>query len=136
MRSSTWACPIVQRTTWSVSVECSIRIVTSSATRRCSAPPSLSSSDLVAARIATGSWGSGSPSWPVRLEERGGERADPLVVVVRRVAGDLVPDEVAEMSRHVDRFVDAQGAREDAHEGQAPDVGVGRGAYDLGDEGL
>ena len=162
---------MVQSTTWSVSLECSIRIVTSSATSRCRAPASLSSSDFVAARIATGSCGSGSSHGAttagrsgeervsdglgagqlgderevtgdrrghgtVRVDEGRRERADALVVVVGGVARDLVPDEVAEVARHVHRLVDAQRAGEDAHERQAPDVGVGGRAHDLGDERL
>jgi hypothetical protein len=55
-----WAWPIAQRTTWWVSALCSIRIVTSSATSRCSAEASLSSSALLLAWMATGSSGSGS----------------------------------------------------------------------------
>ena len=51
---------IVHRTTWWVSGLCSIRIVTSSATTRCRAPASLSSSRLLEAWIAMGSGRSGS----------------------------------------------------------------------------
>ena len=148
-----------------------MRIVTSSATRRCSAPPSLSSSDFVAARIATGSCGSGSSHGATTAGRSGEERVSdvsarvsfetsamsPAMAVPRGRCvstkgdasgptrsssswagwpGDLVPDEVAEVSRHVHRLVDAQRAGEDAHEREAPDVGVGRRAHDLGDERL
>ena len=171
MRSSTWAWPIVQSTTWSVSLECSMRIVTSSATRRCRAPPSLSSSDFVAARIATGSCGSGSSHGATTAGRSCDDRVSevsarvsletsarsPAIAVPRGrwpstkgaasgptrsssscagVAGDLVPDEVAEVPGDVDGLVDAKRAREDPHEREASDVGVGRRAHDLGDERL
>src|SRR6476661_986005 len=60
---------MVQSTTWWVSALCSIRMVGSSATSRCSAAASLSSSDLVTGWIATGSNGSGSTHGSTRAGE-------------------------------------------------------------------
>ena len=57
---STWAGPMAHSTTWWVSALCSSRMVTSSATSRCRADTSFSSSSREVAWIATGSSGSGS----------------------------------------------------------------------------
>ncbi len=162
--TSACASPMHHSTSWWVSGLISSRIVGSSATSRPSAADSLSSSAFDRATIATGSSGSGivhgsmssgcsredrvspvsavdsfataqiEPAWhsvtrPLLLAEGRGERADPLVVVVVGVPalGPPVPG-------HVHRHVGAQRPGEHPHERDPPDVRVGGGLHDLGEQ--
>jgi hypothetical protein len=70
------------------------------------------------------------------VAHRRGERTHPLVVgVVVGVALELAADELSQVPGHVDRVVGTERPGEDPHQREPPDVRVGGGADDLGDEG-